>query len=540
MTDSALLGNRYYMREKLLIIKRIIFLIFLLVAGYLTGDTGTGLLLAGFSVFSLIFVLLFGGIEDTVYKMVTVRKNKGFDSQAAKIFHFGLSYALVLGALAAVIMWFGSLKLSELVFGYPIMQSILGFFGILFLLLGLYSVLRGYTKACGYEGILFITDIVESIILIVGGVFITRFFSAYGTKVAAVLKDDIYTNLNGTIGVMITLCISVFVSSLIMLVVILLYAGGRIVDTGRAVNVKKNFKRSFIKTCVLSRAENIFTVLAYFVAILMYVRKSHSLDLNAAPVFAEVGLVIYKLFVFVFVIIVPYMAYSNREKRKVKNDVAKEEHKTVRMRSLYYIKNTMFMILPATATMITLAKPIVGVFCSGLMNEGVVILRKGGILILLIALSICFKNILKGVGQELLFYAGQGISFVTMLVFLYSSLNVNTDISYVVLALVIYYLALDVITGFLAIRTVGLNIYDLGIRVGKPIGAVLLLVLIEAMIDKFMILSWPLFILTVAVGYVVYFVACGFLGCITIKDVNSLKGTITYYPAFITERFLGK
>lgn len=190
--------------------------------------------------------------------------------------------------------------------------------------------------------------------------------------------------------------------------------------------------------------------------------------------------------------------------------------------------------------MITLAKPIVGVFCSGLMNEGVVILRKGGILILLIALSICFKNILKGVGQELLFYAGQGISFVTMLVFLYSSLNVNTDISYVVLALVIYYLALDVITGFLAIRTVGLNIYDLGIRVGKPIGAVLLLVLIEAMIDKFMILSWPLFILTVAVGYVVYFVACGFLGCITIKDVNSLKGTITYYPAFITERFLGK
>ena len=540
MTDSALLGNRYYMREKLLIIKRIIFLIFLLVAGYLTGDTGTGLLLAGFSVFSLIFVLLFGGVEDTVYKMVTVRKNKGFDSQAAKIFHFGLSYALVLGALVAVIMWFGSLKLSELVFGYPIMQSILGFFGILFLLLGLYSVLRGYTKACGYEGILFITDIVESIILIVGGVFITRFFSAYGTKVAAVLKDDIYTNLNGTIGVMITLCISVFVSSLIMLVVILLYAGGRIVDTGRAVNVKKNFKRSFIKTCVLSRAENIFTVLAYFVAILMYVRKSHSLDLNAAPVFAEVGLVIYKLFVFVFVIIVPYMAYSNREKRKVKNDVAKEEHKTVRMRSLYYIKNTMFMILPATATMITLAKPIVGVFCSGLMNEGVVILRKGGILILLIALSICFKNILKGVGQELLFYAGQGISFVTMLVFLYSSLNVNTDISYVVLALVIYYLALDVITGFLAIRTVGLNIYDLGIRVGKPIGAVLLLVLIEAMIDKFMILSWPLFILTVAVGYVVYFVACGFLGCITIKDVNSLKGTITYYPAFITERFLGK
>lgn len=540
MTDSALLGNRYYMREKLLIIKRIIFLVFLLVAGYLTGDTGTGLLLAGFSVFSLIFVLLFGGVEDTVYKMVTVRKNKGFDSQAAKIFHFGLSYALVLGALAAVIMWFGSLKLSELVFGYPIMQSILGFFGILFLLLGLYSVLRGYTKACGYEGILFITDIVESIILIVGGVFITRFFSAYGTKVAAVLKDDIYTNLNGTIGVMITLCISVFVSSLIMLVVILLYAGGRIVDTGRAVNVKKNFKRSFIKTCVLSRAENIFTVLAYFVAILMYVRKSHSLDLNAAPVFAEVGLVLYKLFVFVFVIIVPYMAYSNREKRKVKNDVAKEEHKTVRMRSLYYIKNTMFMILPATATMITLAKPIVGVFCSGLMNEGVVILRKGGILILLIALSICFKNILKGVGQELLFYAGQGISFVTMLVFLYSSLNVNTDISYVVLALVIYYLALDVITGFLAIRMVGLNIYDLGIRVGKPIGAVLLLVLIEAMIDKFMILSWPLFILTVAVGYVVYFVACGFLGCITIKDVNSLKGTITYYPAFITERFLGK
>lgn len=540
MTDSALLGNRYYMREKLLIIKRIIFLVFLLVAGYLTGDTGTGLLLAGFSVFSLIFVLLFGGVEDTVYKMVTVRKNKGFDSQAAKIFHFGLSYALVLGALAAVIIWFGSLKLSELVFGYPIMQSILGFFGILFLLLGLYSVLRGYTKACGYEGILFITDIVESIILIVGGVFITRFFSAYGTKVAAVLKDDIYTNLNGTIGVMITLCISVFVSSLIMLVVILLYAGGRIVDTGRAVNVKKNFKRSFIKTCVLSRAENIFTVLAYFVAILMYVRKSHSLDLNAAPVFAEVGLVIYKLFVFVFLIIVPYMAYSNREKRKVKNDVAKEEHKTVRMRSLYYIKNTMFMILPATATMITLAKPIVGVFCSGLMNEGVVILRKGGILILLIALSICFKNILKGVGQELLFYAGQGISFVTMLVFLYSSLNVNTDISYVVLALVIYYLALDVITGFLAIRMVGLNIYDLGIRVGKPIGAVLLLVLIEAMIDKFMILSWPLFILTVAVGYVVYFVACGFLGCITIKDVNSLKGTITYYPAFITERFLGK
>lgn len=540
MTDSALLGNRYYMREKLLIIKRIIFLVFLLVAGYLTGDTGTGLLLAGFSVFSLIFVLLFGGVEDTVYKMVTVRKNKGFDSQAAKIFHFGLSYALVLGALAAVIIWFGSLKLSELVFGYPIMQSILGFFGILFLLLGLYSVLRGYTKACGYEGILFITDIVESIILIVGGVFITRFFSAYGTKVAAVLKDDIYTNLNGTIGVMITLCISVFVSSLIMLVVILLYAGGRIVDTGRAVNVKKNFKRSFIKTCVLSRAENIFTVLAYFVAILMYVRKSHSLDLNAAPVFAEVGLVIYKLFVFVFVIIVPYMAYSNREKRKVKNDVAKEEHKTVRMRSLYYIKNTMFMILPATATMITLAKPIVGVFCSGLMNEGVVILRKGGILILLIALSSCFKNILKDIGQELLFYAGQGISFVTMLVFLYSSLNVNTDISYVVLALVIYYLALDVITGFLAIRMVGLNIYDLGIRVGKPIGAVLLLVLIEAMIDKFMILSWPLFILTVAVGYVVYFVACGFLGCITIKDVNSLKGTITYYPAFITERFLGK
>ena len=126
----------------------------------------------------------------------------------------------------------------------------------------------------------------------------------------------------------------------------------------------------------------------------MYVRKAHELELIASPVFARVGIVLYKLLVFVFMIIVPYIAYSNREKRKVKNDVAKEEHKTVRMRTLYYIKNTMFMILPATATVISLAKPIVGVFCDGLMNEGVVILRKGGILILLIALSICFRNIL--------------------------------------------------------------------------------------------------------------------------------------------------
>ena len=528
------------MREKLLIIKRIIFLTFLLIAGYLAGDTGVGLFLAGLSVFCLMFVLMFGGVEDTVYKMVLVRKNKGFDSQAVKIFHFGLTYTFVLGTFAALIMWFGSLKISGLIFGYPIMQSILGFFGILFILMGIYSVLRGYIKACGYEGILLITDIVESIILIVGGVLLTRVFCEYGTKVAAILKDDLYTNLNGTIGNLVTLCIAVFVPILIMLVVILMYGGTRTMDTGRSVNVKKNFKRSFIKNCVFARAENIFTVLAYFVAILMYVRKAHELELIASTVFARVGIVLYKLLVFVFMIIVPYIAYSNREKRKVKNDVAKEEHKTVRMRTLYYIKNTMFMILPATATVISLAKPIVGVFCDGLMNEGVVILRKGGILILLIALSICFRNILKSVGQELLFYAGQGVSFVAMLVFLYSSLNVNTDISYVVLALIIYYLALDVISGFLAIRMVGLNVYDLGIRVGKIIAATLLLVLIEAMIDKFMILSWPLFILTVVIGYVVFYVACGFLGCITIKDVNSLKGTINYYPAFITERFLGK
>ena len=113
------------MREKLLIIKRIIFLTFLLIAGYLTGDTGVGLFLAGFSVFCLIFVLMFGGVEDTVYKMVLVRKNKGFDSQAVKIFHFGLTYTFVLGTFAALIMWFGSLKISGLIFGYPIMQSIL-------------------------------------------------------------------------------------------------------------------------------------------------------------------------------------------------------------------------------------------------------------------------------------------------------------------------------------------------------------------------------------------------------------------------------
>lgn len=517
---------------------RLLYLIFWMIVGYIAGDAGAGFYYVAMIICQFVFLIFMGGLKETVAKMTAARVSKGFHNNAGKVFRMGLFIAILFGAITGFAFLVFGRSIMELLYGYTLPASVLGFFGIYYILVAINSCLMGYHQGMGFVGFCMIGEIVEGLLLVILSPFIVGKLYTYGTRVSALLKEPLYANLNGAIGGVLTQCIGICVSSLIVIVgIILVRKNSKVESEVRGVNNRKGFFKIYLKSSMRLLEEAAIPVLMLLSMAVIFTKAGASLLIDIKELFTGIGVFAGKFLIVMLAPFVIFLEYVNRERRKIKADFNKEEHKNIKIRAGYLIKNTLYLMLPVCATAITLAKPIVMIFFGGRMSVGVTMVRLGGIIIILAALSYASKAVLKAVELHLYGAISALAGYAAMLVFLLPSVSSGLNINLLVYSIIIYYLVQAVVSCLLVYRMVDVFVIDIGMKAAKVFIATILLIVAEAILDKFIVMNIVFLLLTLMVAYTLYFVALGVLRGINAKDVKSLKGTLSYYPSFIVGNF---
>ncbi len=513
-------------------------LIFWMIVGYLAGDSGMGLYFISFVIFQLIYVVFMSGIKETVARMVSARISKGFHSLTRSIFRFGLLYSVVIGALFGLIFWFASGKILGSLIGTTLPSSILGMFGIYYAIYGICNVLMGYYQGMGNIFYVLISEMAEGLILVIGAPIVIKRMYAYGGKVGALLKNPLYANINGALG-----AVFVQIGAAVVALIILIVGGILIRDREmddyelRGNDNQRSFKRSFVKTCILSSQSRFFSILALATISVAFIKTGIRLEAPVKEILASVGVFADKFLLTISFGFIFFLDYIDKEKRRIRQEFVKEEYKNLRSRCTYLLKNTFFMMLPLCASVIVLAKPIVMIFFGGKMSLGVTLVRQGGFVIICIALAYASKAILNAIDYELYSLISSAIGYIAMVAFLSAALKGGLNISYLVYSYLVFYLIQAGVATFLAYRLTSLYIIDVGMKAAKVVIATVIMIIVEAVMDKLIVMNVLFLALTVIISIAIYYVVMGVLRGISNKDINSLKGTITYYPSALVGGF---
>ncbi len=526
-------------KEIVRVITRICNLIFWMITLYLTGDLGMGLYYIGFILFEVLMITFGGGLKQAIARMVAVRNSKGMHYNSMLIFRYGLFYSLIIGAVIGFILWSLSGTIFSLLIGYTIPQSVLSVLGVYYFLNMIKGCLNGYYQGRGDTAICVVAELIQSLCLVgLSPILIINMYS-YGLKVSGLLKDPIYANLNGAIGAVMTQCIAAFVSMLALII------GDRIAgkvyrydyNSVKGVDNRRNITITFLKSSVINIAEKLSPVLTVFTVLAIYFKRAFTYDISVEEVLARVGVFFGKYLIVPAFFMIFFAEYSDRECKKLRRDYAAEEHKLVRSRVSYMLRNSVLILLPITLLVIILADPIVRIFFGGNMTLGASLLKQGGIVLLFIGISYLCKGILSAIKLVRYSYISSLICFGVSVLFAVITAGNEGNIIMPVIALIAGYLSQTVFLIFIINMMVGLDLIDMGIRVLRICIACLVFSGLLAIMDHFIVMNVIFLLISIIIAYPAYFVTLAVLKGVTARDINSLKGTLIYYPLLFIGRF---
>lgn len=517
---------------------KLVHLIFWMIVGYLSGDSGMGLYFCAFVIFYLTFTLLIGGVKETVARMVSKRIAKGFHSLGRSIFRFGILYSVCAGTFIGLIFWFGSTKLISSFAGYSLPSSILNFLGILYIIYSVSDCLMGYYQGMGEIFFVLISQVTNMIVLLISAPIIIKKTYLYGNKVGALLKNSLYANINGAMGAVFAQLLASFIALIILIVGGILTRDRELDDIEyRGADNRHGFKRSFIKSSITISLCRIFSILALATIVLSFIKTGYKLEVSARDIFTSIGVFADKFLLTISFGFIFFIDYVDREKRRIIVEYKRDEHRNLRNRCSFLLKNTAFMMLPLCLSVIVLAKPIVMIFFGGKMSMGVTLVRQGGIVIIFMAIAYSCKAILSAIEYDNYVLISGGVGYLAMIAFLTAALKGGLNISYLVYAYIVFYIVQAGVSLFLVYRLTDLFMIDIGMKVAKVAIGSFVMIIVEAIIDKLLVLNVPLFIFTIIISVITYYIVVGVLRGITNKDIGSLKGSLSYYPAALIGGF---
>ena len=524
---------------------RLLTLIFWMIVGYLAGDIGMGFYFASMIIYQIIFVVLIRSIRVTVADMVSNRRKQRFHDGATRNFRIGLLLSFVIGVVVGTVFWFGSAKIITGLYGYLLPSSVLGLFGVYFFIGSIWNCLLGYYMGQGGSDVCHIIELVQSIILVSAGPVIIKRMYVYGAKVAALLKEPLYSNLNGAIGAVITQIFATFIAVLIVIAALIISSKNRESDFESRGGDKRAFTSTYFSYLFYVVVNRIFPILAFVAMIVIYSRAGFSLSANIGELYSTIGVFAGKYLIVLGFPFIFFVNYVDNYKKYLRQDRKKLEDKTLKARVSYLIKTTFFIMLPACVTVVVLAKPIVMIFFGGKMSLGVTLVRQGGVAIIFAALGYACKSILQAEDFALYSFISELAGFVAMLVFMLPSVSSGLNVNILVFSVIVYFTVSAVVATFLVFKIneklhIRLNALDIGIKILKIVIAAVVLAVAQAMFDKFLVMNVLFLLLTLVVSYALYYVVLAILGGISDNDVNALDGSFAYYPAYFMNSMFGR
>lgn len=531
-------GYKLRMNTKISIsnIMKIVNVLFLIVLENFVLDCGMGFLGAVFLLAAVIYLLLYGGLQNSISKMVSIRNYKGLNSNARLILKPALIYVGITGVILNIFSLLMANTFCVFVWRTSFPASLLQIMFLVMVLNAAIDVIGGYQNGNGNALILNVANMLRAILPIPIVCLLLPVFRSYGQKVSAFLQNA--SAEKAYLGLAVA-CVYLLVYFLVLLIVLFLSIRMRIPHPDgrnmRTMDSKRMLYSGIFASSFKISLYQIFPLLSVFISLFLYLQTAGKYNVTVENAFINAGILFAKVLLplsFVFLI---FSEYVTREKYRLHTAYRKEDQKTVLMRAQYMIKNSFFMLLPPAMILTFLADPLVKVFFTGQYRLSSKIVRAAGILVLLIGVVHVLHSILKVLNREVAVLGIQAVSFVVQTVFLLIFLKEGS--LFVVYSFYIscgIQLVLDFVYLYRILR---FNLMDILIKAGKCAAAAVVMMILFIVLDKFVMMNVLLLLLSMILGYLLYYLTLLTLKGISKRDEMSLKRTLNYYPvAFLRSR----
>ena len=201
-------GERFLVQGTILaiagIITKIIGAVYRIPMLNIMGLQGQGYYDIAFQVYSIALLMSSYSLPLAVSKLVSGRIAKGQRRNAQRVFRAAMMFALVVGTLIMLIVFFGAGFIAEHMMGAKVSSYALKVLAPGLLIVAVMGVLRGYFQGCGTMIPTAISQVLEQILNAVISVVGAAFLLDYGKKIAAQQGNELlapaYSAAGGTIG----------------------------------------------------------------------------------------------------------------------------------------------------------------------------------------------------------------------------------------------------------------------------------------------------------------------------------------------------
>lgn len=486
------------------------------------GDEGNGYYAAAYEVYAIILLLSSYSLPLAVSKMVSARVGKGQYKNAERIFKSSLLFAIIVGSLASVFVYFSADFLAASVMLEPMSAIALRMLSPALLLVAVMGVFRGYFQGLGTMMPTAVSQIIEQVFLVAASLTGAVIFSNYGSKVAALLQNPSYEASYGAAGGTIGCSIGAIIGLAFLVFVYVIYAPRfrRQINKDQTKNLETY--RVIFKILLLTIIPVILNTAVYNLCNIVNQRV-----FNASMI--AKGLEDLKTFQWgVFsgkyrvIINIPIALASAMSASTIPTLVKLIETKNIkqaRAKIQNVIRVTMIIAIPCAVGIGVLAKPIIDMLFSGEIDMAANMLHIGAISVVFYAFSTLTNGVLQGINRMRIPVRNSFISLIVEIGFLYLILNYTEIGVYGVVLANIVFSGLMCVLNFFAIRK--------HLKYKQEIFKTFIIPGISAIIMG-------------VVVFLVYRVFSLFAGNIIISAVGVLVGALTYFLALVLLKGIGE
>ena len=182
------------------LLSRVIGLLYRIPLTNIIGDEGNGIYASAYNVYNIILLLSSYSLPLAVSKLVSVRIGKKERRNAQRIYRGAMTFAIVVGLIAALITFFGAGYLTDNLLKSPMSMLSLQILAPAVFLVAVMGVMRGYFQGVGSTVPTAVSQILEQIFNAVISIVAAYFLFEHGEKVAALLHQPSYAAAYGAAG----------------------------------------------------------------------------------------------------------------------------------------------------------------------------------------------------------------------------------------------------------------------------------------------------------------------------------------------------
>lgn len=391
--------NRIELKKRQIeMLSQILELIVLMVLGKLLGDSGIAYFAVAAAAFLLLWTVTGMKVADTLGRILRGKTNKGQYKNATRMRQNVLIIEGVIGLAGSAVLFAAATLLCVELLQVPYSVAVTWILAPVVLVRTMSAVMLGFFQGEGTQLPSVITYILRPCCTLVFSFVFVRILKGYGSKVSALLKQELFTAMYGAIGV----ALAVFVSELFLLVfLILVYRRNRpqkIKGVGEGMRTTDTFSRhaAVLYGNLFPQILKMFLLLLPFWLGLLFFRKS---------VPGEDGLVVYGVFwgkavPLMGIVTLPGIILLLDCAGKVSACYRREEQRYARGHFSGGLHMSMVYGMFASVLMAVLAPRISGVFSETETELMVQMLRWGAFFVLILIMAFYFTEILGAIGGK--------------------------------------------------------------------------------------------------------------------------------------------